>query len=171
MLISHTPRHSALGHLAALPRPILIRLGQEAQAPTKATVRVLVQDVRDRGFTGIEISIQIGGKSYKGITNGDGATAVPIEIPSGTTAVNVMARLPEGLTSKEIDAKEIDKTVVTFRSVTQAAQPFVTTLEGTSAALGVAIGAAGFIWKIDWMKVLGESLFVVALFSKFSRTR
>lgn len=170
MLISSHPRPATLGYLSSFPRPIAVRtLGQETA--TKATARVLVQDIRDRGYSGIEVTVLVADKPYKGITNGGGTVAIPIEIPSGTNTVNVQANLPEGLTSKEIDAKEVDKTVVTFRSILGVPQPFMTPLEGTSASLGIAVGAAGFIWDIDWMKVLGESLFVVALFSKFARAR
>jgi len=169
MLISKAPRPP----LVAFPRPVLHRaLGEATGVPRKVTV--LVQDLKGRAFSGVEIAVGVPGvpSPYgRGVTNGGGAIAIPVLVPADAKTLDVSAELPEGNRIQQIAVQDLDRTIVTFRSISEAPQAFMTPLEYGSAIAGLAVGASGFIWKIDWMKVLGESLFVVALFSKFARAR
>jgi len=147
-----------------------IDLGQE-KAKFSGQVRVLVQDLRDKPIPGIEVEVR-NGVSQPGVRKTDwrGIAIVPFETSSDS--VDVTARLPEGpaVQSKVTAARALKEPIV-FRSVDIAPEPFLTTVEAVSGAVGIVAGTIGFIRNIEWLKAVGEAFFVVALFSKVARSR
>lgn len=132
-------------------------------------VRILVQDRRDKPFAGIPVRIHADNRIHETKTNGNGVAIVDVAIPSGTNTITASALLPEGPSVQVIPVPEIPRRVVTFRSVEQAPRVLLTVPEIIAGTGGMLSAAIGFIWNIEWLKVLGESLFVVSLFSAFTR--
>lgn len=141
-------------------------------AMRQVTVRVLVQDFKDRPMSGIAIKVWDTKKAVevaRGETSGSGTAVIYARIETDAAALTVSAELPEGEAIKTVSVSQVSGEVIAFRSVEEAPQPLVNTMEIAAGAGGAALFAAGEIWDIKPMSILGEILVIAAIFERVGR--
>lgn len=146
------------------------RIGWLGEAVAPVTFRLLVKDLKDRGFSGIPFSISRTGPGelpITGITNGDGSAVVSFDT-SGPTII-VQVQLPEGPVSKPMKVEDAASEVMTLRSVQEAPQPILTTVEMVAGGSGLALVAAGFFTGLTALERLGEVIIVATVFTRIAR--
>jgi len=140
-----------------------------------ARVRILVQDLSDRPFSGIRVRAgELTATPVEGVTNGNGTVVldVPVSSESGVF-IHIFAVLPEGEVKRTILASDASKEVVTFRSIEKAPQPIATTVEVSMVGVGIITFVVGRLIKTeiisDILTMLGEIGVIGAVFHRIGR--
>jgi len=143
-------------------------LGDVAQAPV--TFRLLVKDLKDRGFSGVPFTIGrrgVGELPITGRTNGGGSAVVTFDTSS--PQFDVQVQLPEGVVSKPMKVDDAKSEVMTLRSVQEAPQPILTPVEMIAGGSGLALATIGFLTGLTALERLGEALIVATVFTRIGR--
>lgn len=130
-------------------------------------VRILVQDIRDKAFTGVPIEVVNPDGIVRALTNGHGTVTIPFETLE--PKFMVIADLPEGSVSKEVAVADAAHEVVTFRSVEAAPQPIVNAMEAVVGGAGIILFALGLTTKVQPLQVAGEIFFIASVFERVGR--
>jgi len=155
-------------------QPVLLsvrgRIGWLGQMKIPVTLRLLVKDFKDRGFTDIGWEIirkGAGELPIMGKTNGNGTSVATFDTSEPTFAVHVY--LPEGLVKREMKVSDAEHDVLAFRSVENAPQPILNTLEIATGASGILLYILGISTGFTPLERVGEVLFVATVFTRVGR--
>ena len=160
------PEHGRVEHFTELGR--INGLGRYSLRGDY-TIRAEVKDVHGRSFPGITVQVSAeDGHSTEGVTNSDGIVVLPFS--TGVQNINVIALLPEGPSpTKTITMEYASRKIITFRSVENAPQPIVNTLEAIAGGGGLLLLLAGLWLKSTPVQVVGEIGMVSAVFNRVGR--
>lgn len=146
-------------------------LGDDASpASPPVTFRLLIKDLKDRGFSGVPFTISrrgIGELPITGYTNGGGSAVVTFTTSS--PQFDVQVQLPEGTVSKPMSVQDAASDVMTLRSVQEAPQPILTPVEMIAGGSGLALTLVGFLTGLTALERLGEVLIVATVFTRIGR--
>jgi hypothetical protein len=146
------------------------RIGWLGQAGAPVTFRLLVKDLKDRGFSGIPFVISRNGPGeipLTGVTNGGGSAVITFDTASPQFYVQI--QLPEGIVGKPMKVQDAASEVMTLRSVQEAPQPILTPVEMVAGGSGLALTAIGFLTGLTALERLGEVLIVATVFTRIAR--
>lgn len=146
------------------------RIGWLGQAKGPVTLRLVVKDVKDRGFTGIPFIVTRTGAGelpISGVTNGNGTSVVSFE--TAGDAFIVQAKLPEGMVAHPMQTKDAASQVMTIRSVEEAPQAFLTTMEIVAGGSGIALILIGLFSKFPLVGRVGEAVVMATAFYRVGR--
>jgi len=142
----------------------------EVEPKTPVTFRLLVKDLKDRAFTGVEWDIirrGLGELSLSGKTNGGGTSVVNF----GTTArgFTVRVHLPEGMVQQDMTLEEAKSQVMTIRSVQEAPQVLLNTMEIAAGSAGLGLILLGLLTKVTLVERIGETMVMATVFYRVGR--
>jgi hypothetical protein len=147
------------------------RIGWLGDVPSTPVIfRLLVKDLKDRGFSGVPFTIGrrgVGELPITGYTNGAGSAVVTFDTAS--PQFDVQVQLPEGVVSKPMAVADAASDVMTLRSVQEAPQPILTPVEMIAGGSGLALTALGFLTGFSALERLGEVLIVATVFTRIAR--
>lgn len=136
-----------------------------AQAPATPLL-VTVRDVNGRPLAGAIVEARSPDGTLVESGAADSAGDVRFSVPL-TGTVELVARFGDYVRRVSVDAGRNETAIIQFPIC--APVPFLTTAEGAALVLGGAITAAGFYWKEDAAKLLGEILVGGAVFTLIFR--
>jgi len=146
------------------------RIGWLGLAAAPVTFRLLVKDLKDRGFSGVPFTISRRGAGelpITGRTNGNGSAVVTFDTAS--PQFDVQVQLPEGVVSKPMAVADAASEVMTLRSVQEASQPILTSVEIVAGGSGLSLIALGFLTGWTPFSRLGEVMIVATVFTRIAR--
>lgn len=146
------------------------RIGWLGEAKAPVTLRLLVKDFKDRGFSGVDWTIQRNGAGempLTGQTNGNGSSIITFD--TSAPRFVVMIHLPEGDVMRSMSVEDAKSDVMTVRSVQAAPQAILTTMEIVAGSSGLALIALGFFGNLGLVQRLGETVFMATAFYRVGR--
>lgn len=152
------------GYLRAQDRGSFRNIGSVYLSQGPAIVRVVVSDRKGDPFP--EVPIVIPGIA-DGKTDEDGVLIA--QVPHGTSEVTVSANLPEGEVRQVARLTPLGASIVHIRSVRKAPGPILTPMEIIAGGGGIGIFITGLATGLKPLQVLGEVLFIAAVFERVGR--
>jgi hypothetical protein len=132
-------------------------------------VRVVVVDHRGRAVSDAEVSAWSGGTNMaSGITGSSGEAL--LSLPPGSYDIRTVFGSRGYTFWSKVSSDDIARGGDVFVDVPVcASQPLINTAEGATLLVGAVIIAAGFYWKAEPARVVGEVLVGAAIFTSLYR--
>lgn len=146
------------------------KMGDASEGKQSVTLRLLVKDFKDRPFGGIEWEVLRGGlgeMSIPGRTDGNGTSVVTFE--TSEPRFTVCVHMPEGEVRKGVLVADAASEVLVMRSVQEAPQAILNTMEIVAGSTGLALIVAGLLSGITLVERAGETAVMATIFYRVGR--